>query len=567
MFSGEIMNTDLSIVDTSSTNAHIEFRHEMGVIHEIVAECEKEIVFMNQVHDFVYGDERHSMINRLLRLNHRPDDERTRFNRPCIDKIDLEWVKQNIWAEYWKKVTDMTNVLLIMPAARRDEWREQFIEGKQETTKTDRTGYQMRVKEFVGVPEFKAETVIPTMLNLLNDRHKYLSERVYGLFKALSPAHKTNKTNGFSERLIIANCISEFWRDSVSVNYRKEDYIDDLRVMLHFFAHKEFITINRTTEMLSAAYRANDCQTGDWMNVDGNLMRVKMFKNGNVHFEIHPDVAWKLNEVLAYSMPAAIPAPYRTAPKTRAPKEFGLIQKTISEPVRTALRDGRFSKDNGAWYFFDSKLQKTQSDELERTLTFIGGVQENKHWRFPYEVGHTLNTIVATGLIPDAKSHQFYPTPRIIAEYVARAIELQPGETLLEPEAGRGDLLAYVETRQEDITCIEVSPLFAEILRGKGYVNTVCCDFMKWSDDNADYMFDKIVMNPPYSLGRHKEHTMAALGHLKVGGRLVAVLPGDTPVLNWLTLDNYVYAKGKSFTDEFEDTRITVSVYVFKRVK
>ncbi|EEH4987764.1 DUF4942 domain-containing protein [Salmonella enterica] len=567
MFSGEIMNTDLSIVDTSSTNAHIEFRHEMGVIHEIVAECEKEIVFMNQVHDFVYGDERHNMINRLLRLNHRPDDERTRFNRPCIDKVDLEWVKQNIWAEYWKKVTDMTNVLLIMPAARRDEWREQFIEGKQETTKTDRTGYQMRVKEFVGVPEFKAETVIPTMLNLLNDRHKYLSERVYGLFKALSPAHKTNKTNGFSERLIIANCISEFWRDSVSVNYHKEDYIDDLRVMLHFFAHKEFITINRTTEMLSAAYRANDCQTGDWMNVDGNLMRVKMFKNGNVHFEIHPDVAWKLNEVLAYSMPAAIPAPYRTAPKTRAPKEFGLIQKTISEPVRTALRDGRFSKDNGDWYFFDSKLQKTQSDELERTLTFIGGVQENKHWRFPYEVGHTLNTIVATGLIPDAKSHQFYPTPRIIAEYVARAIELQPGETLLEPEAGRGDLLAYVETRQENITCIEVSPLFAEILRGKGYVNTVCCDFMKWSDDNAGYMFDKIVMNPPYSLGRHKEHTMAALGHLKVGGRLVAVLPGDTPVLNWLTLDNYVYAKGKSFTDEFEDTGITVSVYVFKRVK
>ncbi|EHF2369861.1 DUF4942 domain-containing protein [Salmonella enterica subsp. enterica serovar Oranienburg] len=561
------MNTDLSIVDTSSTNAHIEFRHEMGIIHEIVAECEKEIVFMNQVHDFVYGDERHNMINRLLRLNHRPDDERTRFNRPCIDKVDLEWVKQNIWAEYWKKVTDMTNVLLIMPASRRGEWREQFIEGKQETTKTDRTGYQMRVKEFVGVPEFKAETVIPTMLNLLNDRHKYLSERVYGLFKALSPAHKTNKTNGFSERLIIANCISEFWRDSVSVNYRKEDYIDDLRVMLHFFAHKEFITINRTTEMLSAAYRANDCQTGDWMNVDGNMMRVKMFKNGNVHFEIHPDVAWKLNEVLAYSMPAAIPAPYRTAPKTRAPKEFGLIQKTISEPVRTALRDGRFSKDNGDWYFFDSKLQKTQSDELERTLTFIGGVQENKHWRFPYEVGHTLNTIVATGLIPDAKSHQFYPTPRIIAEYVARAIELQPGETLLEPEAGRGDLLAYVETRQEDITCIEVSPLFAEILRGKGYVNTVCCDFMKWSDDNAGYMFDKIVMNPPYSLGRHKEHTMAALGHLKVGGRLVAVLPGDTPVLNWLTLDNYVYSKGKSFTDEFEDTGITVSVYVFKRVK
>ncbi|EHW2908386.1 DUF4942 domain-containing protein [Escherichia coli] len=561
------MNTALSIMGDANSNTAIDYRQEMNVIHEIVAECEKEISFMYQVHDFVYGDERHNMINRLLRLNHRPDEDRSRLNRVWLDNVDLEWVKQNIWAEYWRKVTDMTNVLLIMPASRRDEWRELFIEGKQEVIKTDRTGYQMKVKEFVGVPEFKAETVIPTMLNLLNDRHKYLSERVYGLFKALSPAHKTNKTNGFSERLIIADCISDFWRDSVSVNYRKEDYIDDLRVLLHFFAHKEFITINRTAEVLSAAYRANDCQTGDWMNVDGNLMRVKMFKNGNVHFEIHPDVAWKLNEVLAYSMPAAIPAPCRTAPKTRAPKQFGLIQKTISVPVRTALRDGRLSKDKGVWYFSDSALQKSQVEELERTLSFIGGVQEKKHWQFPYEIGHTLNTIVATGLIPDTKSHQFYPTPRLIAEYVARATELKPGEKLLEPQAGRGDLLAYINADLEDVTCIEIAPLFADILRGKGYTNTICCDFIKWSEDNAGYQFDKIVMNPPYSLGRHREHTLAALGHLKVGGRLVAVLPGTAPILDWMTMDNYVYARGKSFTNEFEDTGITVSVYVFKRVK
>ncbi|MDV5570700.1 DUF4942 domain-containing protein [Klebsiella pneumoniae] len=468
------------------------------------------------------------MINCLFRLNHRPDDERTRFNRAWLDKVDLEWVKQNIWAEYWKKVTDMTNVLLIMPASRRDEWREQFIEGKQETIKTDRTGYQMKVKEFVGVPEFKAETVIPTMVNLLNDRHKYLSERVYGLFKALSPAHKTNKTNGFSERLIIASCISEFWRDSVSVNYRKEDYIDDLRVMLHFFAHKEFITINRTTEMLSAAYRANDCQTGDWINVDGNLMRVKMFKNGNVHFEIHPDVAWKLNEVLAYSMPAAIPAPCRTAPKTRAPKEFGLIQKTISEPVRSTLRDGRFSKDKGVWYFSDSSLQKSQVEELERTLSFIGGVQDKKHWQFPYEIGQTLNTIVATGLIPDAKSHRS-TLPSCNRGVRNKVVDLKSGETLLEPEAGRGDLLTFIEANPEDVTCVEVAPLFADILLEKaGYVNTVCCDFMKWSADNEGYLFDKIVMNPPYSLGRHKEHTLAGLGHLKVGGRLLLFCRGLT---------------------------------------
>ena len=37
----------------------------------------------------------------------------------------------------------------------------------------------------------------------------------------------------------------------------------------------------------------------------------------------------------------------------------------------------------------------------------------------------------------------------MIAEYVARAIELKPGEKLLEPEAGRGDLLACIDANPE----------------------------------------------------------------------------------------------------------------------
>lgn len=311
------MSTAISIIN--NTAGAVDFRKEMNVIHDIVAECESEIALMNQVHDFVYSGSRVSMINRLQELSRRPNDENLR-SVPKLSAVNLDFVKQNIWAEYWRKVTDMTGALLIMPAERRDQWRAQFTLGVQKTVKKDFGGFERRVDEFVGVPEFTAETVIPTMTSLLNDRHKYLAERVYGLFKALSPTHKTNKTYGFSEKLIIANCITDFWNRSVSVNYHKSDIIDDLRVLLHFFAHKEFITINPCAEALSAAYRTHNCETGEWMNIDGNLLRVKIFKNGNAHFEIHPDVAWKLNEVLAYSMPAAIPAPCRKAPTTKAPK-------------------------------------------------------------------------------------------------------------------------------------------------------------------------------------------------------------------------------------------------------
>jgi hypothetical protein len=106
----------------------------MNVIHDIVAECEKEIALMNQVHDFVYSHDRVSMINRLQVLSRRPNDENLR-NVHQLNAVNLDFVKQNIWAEYWRKVTDMTGALLIMPAERRDQWRSQFTLGVQKMAK------------------------------------------------------------------------------------------------------------------------------------------------------------------------------------------------------------------------------------------------------------------------------------------------------------------------------------------------------------------------------------------------------------------------------------------------
>ncbi|GKO12705.1 DUF4942 domain-containing protein [Klebsiella variicola] len=556
------MSTAISIIENTA-NA-VDFRKEMNVIHDIVGECEREIALMNQVHDFVYSGERVSMINRLQVLSRRPNDENLR-NVPQLNSVNLDFVKQNIWAEYWRKVTDMTGALLIMPAERRDQWRSQFTLGLQKVAKRDCGGFERQVEEFVGVPEFTADTVIPTMTSLLNDRHKYLAERVYGLFKALSPTHKTNKTYGFSEKLIISYCVTDFWNSSVSLNYHKADVIDDLRVMLHFFAHKEFITLNSCSEMLSAAYRAHNCETGQWMNVDGNLMRVKIFKNGNAHFEIHPDVAWKLNEVLAYSMPAAIPAPCRKAPTTKAPKEFGYIQKTVSTKTRMVIRDRRHNSANETWYFSDSSLQKTEKQDLERTLSFIGGVKVGGSWKFPYEPSTTFDSIVSLGVIPEVKSHQFYPTPASIAQYVAQILKCQPTDQILDPDAGRGDLVAFLDVPEENITSVEISPLFCDILGAKGF-NVYNKDFLAWSKEFITAPgYDKIAINPPYSEGRAKEHTLAALNHLNEKGIMAAVLPAGYKPEEWIGSEFVCAKSGREFAGEFEDTGITVAVFVFRR--
>ena len=58
------MSTALSIIEASSPGSDIAFRKELTIINNIVAECDKEIALMHEVHDYVYGDDRYQMINR-----------------------------------------------------------------------------------------------------------------------------------------------------------------------------------------------------------------------------------------------------------------------------------------------------------------------------------------------------------------------------------------------------------------------------------------------------------------------------------------------------------------------
>ncbi|HFR0130954.1 TPA: DNA modification methylase, partial [Klebsiella pneumoniae] len=202
-------------------------------------------------------------------------------------------------------------------------------------------------------------------------------------------------------------------------------------------------------------------------------------------------------------------------------------------------------------------------EDLERTLRFIGGVKERGSWLFPYEPTATFDSIVSMGLIPEVKSHQFYPTPASIAQYVAQILKCTPTDRVLEPSAGRGDLLAFLNATPENVTCVEISPLFCDILSAKGY-DVHNKDFIDWSKQ-LPYDYDKIAINPPYSEGRAKEHTLTALNHLSEDGMMAAVLPAGYKPEEWIG-NQFVCAKsGREFSGEFEDTGITVAVFVFKR--
>ena len=138
---------------------------------------------------------------------------------------------------------------------------------------------------------------------------------------------------------------------------------------------------------------------------------------------------------------------------------------------------------------------------------------------------------------------QFYPTPELIAEKVWNKIDWQRVKSLLEPSAGKGDLLVGInrsENKEHElfsgkkimidtvprkvkfIDCIEIDSNLASILREKGY-NVIVGDFL---NHHTYTRYDCILMNPPFKEG--DKHLMKALDMCKFGGQVCCILNAET---------------------------------------
>ena len=71
--------------------------------------------------------------------------------------------------------------------------------------------------------------------------------------------------------------------------------------------------------------------------------------------------------------------------------------------------------------------------------------------------------------IPVCSDNQFYPTPEALVKKMLEGIDFTNIETILEPEAGKGDILKVLAEKDEferfDVDCIEIDPNLREILK------------------------------------------------------------------------------------------------------
>jgi hypothetical protein len=139
----------------------------------------------------------------------------------------------------------------------------------------------------------------------------------------------------------------------------------------------------------------------------------------------------------------------------------------------------------------------------------------------------------------DKDARQQFSTPPTLALVAAYALQAQPGESILEPSAGTGSLLAMAESlyagREREYYANEIDDERRAILDEYFTSRTFGVDARYL---NAmlphDLSFDLILMNPPFSAAQTQraqntneigfDHVAQALKRLKPGGRLVAIL-------------------------------------------
>lgn len=533
------------------------------MVDALVGQYRQAREHIKQVAAFADGEVCAGVIHYFLEGNATEDRGRISMSTSAAQLFQESGAVAALNAAYWSKALSLTDVYDAMPQDRRNQWNEQIRHPGGVKKHRDSKEW-----ETPPLPDFEEETVRATLQGLLASRAKFLAERVDGIFRALSGEHVTNSPAAFGKRMIIGYLVTSFGLS----NHDRVGYINDLRCVIAKFMGRDEPRWNSTSSVVE---RARLERRGEWVTLDGGALRLRAYKCGTAHLEVHPDMAWRLNCVLAQLYPMAIPSEFRQKPKKR-PKDFVMMGRPLPFAVIEALENletayrlekstdwrrdyNRVEIQNALQFRYGAA--SAAREEAERVISYIGGVKAKNdrggdYFAFDYNPREVIAEIICTGCLPDQKAHQFYPTPAAVAEAVMqRALEnATPVMKWLEPEAGTGGLADLMP--KDGTTCVEISALHCKVLEAKGF-NVVHGDFLKWSPAEK---FDRIVINPPFSEGRWQAHLEHASTMLAPKGEIHAVLPASTKGKD--VLPGFSCEWSKVFANEFAGTSVDVVILV-----
>lgn len=178
-------------------------------------------------------------------------------------------------------------------------------------------------------------------------------------------------------------------------------------------------------------------------------------------------------------------------------------------------------------YLPNEQLPRNLYQRVDEVLRDLGG-----HWVGRKTKAHVfdaenpddlLDAVLSTGCYTSSKDYDFFWTGENEANRVIELAEIQPSMRILEPSAGRGALAlpaAQAAGNLSFVTCIELMGRNADVLHKLGFPTVYRRDFL---EIEPDPIYDRVVMNPPFSKQNDIRHIRHAMNFLKPDGRLVAI--------------------------------------------
>ena len=142
---------------------------------------------------------------------------------------------------------------------------------------------------------------------------------------------------------------------------------------------------------------------------------------------------------------------------------------------------------------------------------------------FDGDAGERLDQILLSGRVDVPKDEfDFFPTPAPVVAEMLAYLDPGAGDTGLEPSAGQGAIALPCAARGAQMDCYELMDAnFAALAAHPALRRVTQADFLQVEPRPV---YDFVAMNPPFKRQADIRHVQHALGFVRPGGRLAAIM-------------------------------------------
>lgn len=205
----------------------------------------------------------------------------------------------------------------------------------------------------------------------------------------------------------------------------------------------------------------------------------------------------------------------------------------------------------GTHLYLQGQLERTLYTRTNKVLEAAGGKWNRKAQAHVFEkcAESRIEQIITTRSVVVPQDFGYFPTPKPVVELLIDLADLQPGQKVLEPSAGRGNIALPVAEITGSVSCVELledncQALEMALADGNVRATVVRQDFLKITPPEFP-QYDRVVMNPPFEKQADIHHVLHAFKFLKDGGRLVAIMSASV-----MFRDNNLTTKFRQFVNQ-----------------